>query len=37
VFLFDESYEWLQYAGMGLVLLGMVLNVFFNLRREATL
>ena len=36
VFLFDESYEWLQYAGMGLVLLGMVLNVFFNLRREAT-
>jgi drug/metabolite transporter (DMT)-like permease len=35
VFLFDEQYQWLQYAGMALVLLGMALNVRINLRREA--
>jgi drug/metabolite transporter (DMT)-like permease len=35
VFLFDEHYQWVQYAGMGLVLLGMLLNVRINLRREA--
>jgi len=35
VFLFDEKYQWLQYAGMALVLLGMFLNVRINLRREA--
>jgi drug/metabolite transporter (DMT)-like permease len=35
VFLFDEHYQWIQYAGMGLVLLGMLLNVRINLRREA--
>jgi len=35
VFLFDEQYQWLQYAGMGMVLLGMFLNVRINLRREA--
>lgn len=33
VFLFDEHYQWLQYAGMALVLLGMALNVRINLRR----
>lgn len=35
VFLFDEQYQWLQYAGMALVLLGMALNVRINLRRGA--
>ncbi|MFM6952172.1 MAG: DMT family transporter [Bacteroidota bacterium] len=35
VFLFNESYQWLQFAGMGMVLLGMLLNVRINLRREA--
>lgn len=35
VFLFNESYQWLQFVGMGMVLLGMLLNVRINLRREA--
>lgn len=30
LFLFDESYAWFQYVGMGLVILGMVLNVRIN-------
>ncbi len=30
LFLFDESYTWFQYVGMGLVILGMVLNVRIN-------
>lgn len=36
VFLFGEHYKWLQFVGMGMVLLGMLLNVRINLRREAT-
>lgn len=35
VFLFGEHYKWLQFVGMGMVLLGMLLNVRINLRREA--
>lgn len=35
VFLFNESYQWLQFVGMGMVLLGMLLNVRIYLRREA--
>lgn len=35
VFLFGERYKWLQFVGMGMVLLGMLLNVRINLRREA--
>lgn len=35
VLLFEEQYQWLQFVGMGMVLLGMLLNVRINLRREA--
>ncbi len=35
VFLFDEQYTFLTLVGMGLVLLGVLLNTFFNAKKHA--